>query len=340
MKKRVLFLAPKTANLYSDILQEIRNQGYDVTYVEDRPFDFLKIFGEPANVNLSKYNHIKSKLAKRIYNNWLWRNYFKTQKTEPYYDILFVIDGFRVCDYLIKKLQSYNPNIQKVLYLWDSVQTAVKLDGIFKFFNIIYTFDIEDAEKYSINLLPIYWIPSTAVGEHFDAFGYARFGWDFRRYDVYKAIADMASVYNLKTYIKLLAPPQPKNIFMKLVKKYIRKDYSLEVDKSILSNELIDPNKYREMINSSNVIIDALNNIQTGQTTRFGWAIGAGKRIITNNKAVSKYPFYDEDEIYIYSPGDTIPKKFFVDDFEQKEWVKNEVEKFRIDNWVKTMLTC
>ena len=336
-KKRVLLLSTKFRGLYNDIMAEIKRQDYDVVFVEDIVYSKGR-FDDPLRVRRD-WARIYSDSKKEEFNQNYWRQIFDDKDFNPYFDYLLVIDGFTVCDYIISVLKSHNTNIKKVLYMYDSVQNVYRFDKNFKYFDSIYSFDIQDAKKFNINLLPIYWTPVENRANRLDVFGFAGYGPNNNRYNVYKAIYEMAVNYDLKSYIKLIPNSNNNNRIIKTIQRLLHRDYSLSASTELVAKEALKPEEFRDYMSSSRVIVDALMNDQTGMTTRFSWAIGAGKKIITNNPHIKEYAFYDPEQVWIYRDGETIPKSFFIEDVEMKEDIKIEVEKFRVDNWVKQLLS-
>lgn len=337
--KRVLFVAPQNLGLYKDVTCELKRQGYDVVYIEDKLFHGW-VFGDPLKIHRDWYQ-VYSWRKKESFNANYWAQIFSDKSFDPYYDYLLVIDGFSICDTLISRLTEANPKIKKILYLYDSMQGAYHFDRNLHWFEKVYTFDIDDSEKFSIGLLPIYWVNDILRSDsaiEYDVFGLASFGIGLNRYNIYKEISKISDTLGLKTYIKLLAPPlrAPWKMFLK---KIFRLDLSLTVEQRLVTRTSLTPIEFREKTLKSYVILDALSHDQTGPTTRFSWAIGAGKKIITSNVNMERYSFYDSDQVFIFHQGDQIPMSFFERGFVMKESIRKEVDRFRIDNWVKSLLS-
>jgi len=336
IKGKVLLIAPTFRNLYKDLIEELKRQGYEVTFVED----FL------YQNNL--FRHIYEVLGCLFYPYYLrhrykvyskhWREIFQRKDINLNFDYIIAVDGHSSCDCLFNKLNQVNPKIKKILYTFDTVSNIYRFDLNYKYYDKIYTFDIDDAVKYNINLLPIWWSTSDFYGEHYNIFGFASFGIGWKRYNVFNGIAIRAKELGLNTLIKLYVSPREESRLVKFLKRVFQLDKSLSVNKDIITHKEIEPENYRGLINSADIILDAIGHKQSGMTTRFSWALGAGKKIITDNVSVSKYPFYDPKQIFIVTDDYRIPAHFFFEKFHMKEEVRSEVEKFRIDNFIKTLL--
>lgn len=91
-------------------------------------------------------------------------------------------------------------------------------------------------------------------------------------------------------------------------------------------------NKIIELINRSNVIIDYYVDEYAGLSLRTMEALFLNKKLITNNKIISSYDFYNENNIYIVNKDLDDIKKFL-----QKEMVviDNKIkEQYLFSNWI------
>lgn len=338
MKERVLLVMPTFMDLYKDVKHELERQGYDTVYMEDIEYNNRRNFHiyELSHWTLSNWYEARH----QQFNENYWQRMFGDPSVNLFFDFVLVIDGFSSCDYLFSKLQEVNSRIKKILYLFDPIIKTERFDKNFKYYDSVFTFDIKDSIKYNISLLPIYWIPSHAKGEHYNIFGFASFGKGYTRYDLFKAVEKQSNRLGLKSFIKIYVELNEDSTLKHYLKKKFRRDLSLSVAQNIITHVPILPEDYRGLINSADIILDALGYNQTGMTTRFSWSIGAGKKIITDNSFVKLYPFYDSDLICIIDKEHEyeVPISFIENENKMKKNTRIEVDKFRIDNWVKTLL--
>ena len=96
------------------------------------------------------------------------------------------------------------------------------------------------------------------------------------------------------------------------------------------------------MMMESEVIVDSINPMQDGLTARFTWALGAEKKIITNNKSVKTYDFYTPEQIFVIE--DFSPKteneilNFLHSKYIMTPDVRRKINSFRMDNWINNLL--
>lgn len=337
-KKSVLLVGTSFRGLYKDIIEELEKQGYVVEWVEE-PTYRNKLLTGLLRLNLKWCNDLYL-YRKNCYCEKFWKEKLASFDNDKHYDYLLTIDGDSTCDYFFDRIDCLYPNIKKVLYLFDSICSFRRFDLYFKYYHKVYSFDIDDCEKYNINLLPIWWKPlDVKDSNNYDIFGFASFDKSFVRYNVFHSVLQQAKAKGLRPYIKLLEPVKHYSWFEKKIRILFKMTPSLFADPEIITNEPLPPLTYRGLINSSRIILDALGHTQSGMTTRFSWAIGAKKKIITDNKAVIRYPFYDPNLICVVSKEKDyqVPESFWVEDVSLSINLLNEIDKFRIDNFVNEL---
>ena len=123
---------------------------------------------------------------------------------------------------------------------------------------------------------------------------------------------------------------------LKNVAKFFKQnkfDYHFYVmDKQDIEDELIT--FFSKRMDNKTVV----NHIQDGLTFRVFEAIGYHKKLITTNKDIKTYDFYNSNNIYVIDDvkNISIPLSFFETDYE--EIPKQIVEKYMLKNWVTTIL--
>ena len=112
----------------------------------------------------------------------------------------------------------------------------------------------------------------------------------------------------------------------------------LDIISGMFTKKALLPSDFKQLIVSSNTVVDTNHPFQDGLTARFMWALGAEKKIVTTNCSVRNYPFYSDEQIFILNNNwDELPD-FLKSEFTMKESVRAEIAKYRIDNWLDTIL--
>lgn len=318
-------------DIYKDIINELEKQNYDVTYFEDFAVDDDPFLIRNRTWPDSKYRQREKQLTK------YWKSFFDGYKGNLNFDVLLVVEGTSICDMFIDEMSRHNPQIKKILYLYDRTYNNYRFDLNFHYFDRVFTFDRLDSKKYNINLLPIYWVPvSETEKTKFLLFGFATF--QKERYRIFKDLYYACNYLGKDSYVKLYIP-KGKNNFKLFIKRVLRKDETTKLDPDLVSNTTLTPSDFREYISLSEAVLDTHNSFQDGLTARFMWALGAGKKIITTNKSIKEYSFYNNNQVYILGVDEAPLNIFLSSDLDIPDSQKEIIKKFRIDNWIKTLIS-
>ena len=322
----ILLISPKYFDYELKIKAELEKEGNCVDWLDDRPKcgtiskGLLRLFPSLMKHKTNKYfNKI---VLKKIKNN--------------NYDICIVILGqsFSVNNCLeIKK----HIKGRMILYLWDSIKNFPNCLKISKCFDTVFSFDYDDCERYNFHFLPLFF--SETINEKdakkkpsiFISFiGTIKKG----KYEYLKPLLGQVKKYasenNLKIVFYMYLQSKLVYIFYKVFYKEFRSSNIKEFDFKKLSYD-----KYIDICKNSNIILDVVMGQQNGLTMRTFEAIGLNKKLITTNKNIDKYEFYNKDYILIYDRQ--------VLDFNDKFFMNtpvsyNNKNKYTLSNWVKTIL--
>ena len=341
--KRVLFFTSTFMDIYKDVQNAMEGMGYEVVWIEAStiiPNPFNKLLNLYSSENIKQY---LDKVA-RMWEKILVKDEFQTP-----FDFFFAINGLDVHHKLIDFLTQKNPQIRKILYLYDRVDGVIQMDEFFKYYDKVFSFDLSDCNKYNLNFLPLYWIPNLRKNlTKYDIFGFASYSpLKPERTNLYKKIKYIADINNLKSFIKLYVDIGNDNritFFAKSIVKCLLGIKSISPSlllRDITTFDRLSPDEYRNYINSSDTILDTQAQYQDGLTARFMWAVGVGKKIITTNNNIKKYKFYSPDQFYILSEvdaGDERLLKFLTSQFVITDEYYDKIREYRIDNWIKTIL--
>lgn len=344
MGKKVLFLAPKVANIYLDIIAELERQQYEVDYFEYKSYKldphYLKGYVKYGRVFTSKL--ISSFIIKRD-----WKKLLASEPYNKVYDYLFVIDGYSLNPCLFEILRERNPQLKAINYLFDTCRSNYEFNVHFPYFDKVATFDIEDSRKYHVGLLPIYWIEYEGgkVEQDIDMFG---MGTCIEgRYQLFSALKEYSDLYHLNSIIQLYLsePASMRNTRWKtsVVNALSSKKVMPHVEwysSPLITHKQIPTSEYRKLIKRSRIVLDSNAAHQDGLTARFMWALGEERKIITTNRAVKEYDFYTPEQIFIVDDVDNIMEikgldSFVSSSFSMSESIRSLVQRYRIDNWIR-----
>lgn len=340
VKQKVLVIGSTWAGIYKDLLAGFKDLGsYEVDFIEE-----IGSLHDPLNVRK------EFALPKWLYDNRLYNGWKKMLSNPMYnkvYDILFILDGQGIHEFVFKELKRRNPSLIAVNYIFDTIKGVYRFDYNFHFFDRVYTFDIEESKQYGVGHLPIFWCKGPNTEVKFDFFGIGAYSPD--RFIFFKAINDFANNYGLNPYVKVFAYI-PYSLTQYKIRQLIRKTLGLVqyipldwYNSPLVTHKMVSTSDFRNLISQSNIIVDTSPKHQDGLTARFMWALGEGKKIITTNKSVIDYPFYSPDFIFVANNEENFTetesfKNFVFAPYSEKAITRDVINQYRIDNWIRKII--
>lgn len=343
MNNNILFICPKVAGFYNSIMQELEKRGYNVDYIFDQPNT-----NDPDFVHSKCYNggEDAKKAILEEYKQY-WTQLLSSKDYNKVYDLLLVVDGKMLHPCLFSLLKDKNPNVRFINYLFDTSRGNYNFHKNAHFFDRVFSFDKQDCSEYKYEFLPIPWVqPNEQCNDSnvVDLFGMGTY--DPERYRIYTFMEGIANDNGYSSFIKLyMAPIEHYPIKYLIgtlfrVKKYLS---PFVYYSSTIVHKKIPSEVFIQKMNNSKVIVDSINPYQDGLTARCTWALGAEKKIITNNANILDYEFYDPEQIFVIKDYSEITRRelkaFVESDFTMKESNRQLINKFRLDNWLDIVLS-
>ena len=218
------------------------------------------------------------------------------------------------------------------MYQWDSCSNSPNALEIAKYFDKIFTFDREDANKYFWEYRPLFFDSSDCkkTNKIYDILYICTL--KYKRGEIYKEAKKISENEGLsffyylyidfKTYIKRIVLNRDR-IYMSIPFKNIKfKPLSIE--------------DTAKLYDKSKIVIDYTTPSQTGLSMRTIECLGHECKIITNNKNIKFEKFYSEENVFIYDDNVKILPEFI-----EKPYKKNNDEVmyyYSIKGWIDTIL--
>lgn len=319
--RKILLLCPKFYDYANIINNGLIDLGAEVYYYDERPSNsfLFKLF---LRLNIPIF------LKKKI------NNYYKKiiDNNLTLTDIL-VINPESLTSEIIENFKKKYKNCKFTLYMWDSVKNKKKSADLFNLFDKSFSFDDDDCNKYkNLNLEPLFYSPPTPqkINSEYDISFVGSIHSD--RLDVISKVLKNNKIINVKLFLF-----SPSRLFT-IYKLILSKNLSLR-DYKLISHKKISINQTLEIFYKSKAIIDIHHPKQNGLTMRTFEALGSEKKLITTNKKIKLYQFYDDNNIFIlnrdsFNLSMLIP--FLTTCFCKEKY--NKIEKQRIDNWLIRIL--
>lgn len=324
--KTVLLLAPKFFGYEIEIKKELENFGTKVIYFDERPKNdfFTKAF---IRLNL------KSFISNKIEN--YYKNIIESTKDEKI-DYLFLVSTETISIKTIKEIKYIHKDIKIFTYFWDSIKNKKAALDYLDISDRYFTFDSGDTKiNEKIKFLPLFYIKdyeniSDIKNEFiYDICFIGTVHSD--RYKIIKEIQKDLKDLRLNTFFYFYSPSKILFFFQKLFKKDFKNIKWSEVSfKSLNKLDLV------KIIKTSKCIIDIQHPNQVGLTMRTIEILGAKRKLLTTNKEIKKYDFYNENNIYIFNRSKPkIKFDFLIENYENID--NNIYNKYSLKNWIENI---
>jgi hypothetical protein len=323
-KKRVLFIGIGFYDYEQSIIDEFVGLGYDLDYFSEVPVQSLTYKYYLRRNNLEKLKTIGAKHCNNI-----------VKKCGRNYDLVFIIKCENFTTDALEWLRAKNTKAKFILYLWDSLTRFKETKNKFRFFDSIYSFDRYDCE----NNKHLIFHPLFYRNEYFHTsgnnatykYGLYHLGWYHSdRLKVIKSLVSQLKANSISFKIVLFAG------YVSYVRDIIFGG-PLKDNKELLIFKPIPAKENLANILQSKIVLDIAHPDQSGLTMRVIEAIGTEKKIITTNKDIVHYDFYNPENISIIDrEAPIIDAEFFMSDY--KPLSKSIKQKYALKNWLKTMI--
>lgn len=325
--KNILLLCVKLFNYENIIRNKLIEQKANVHYYDERPNNSVLAKGI-IRVRKSFYNRTIKKYYQGILKDSFCQNL----------DFLFVVKGEVVPVFFLKEIKRINPSCKFIYYTWDSFANNKNALKILSHFDKKYTFDFEDSKKYNLDFQPLFCSDSYLNIKPFqdssDTFDLTFIGTAHSdRYTLSNNIVQFLNKHDFKTFAYYYLPSKLVYFLKRMMDPHFEK-----LDFSKLSFKSLAVSEVEDIVKESKALLDIQHPGQTGLTMRTFEALGAKRKIITTNKEIKKYCFYNPDNVLIIDRKCTEIDLMFL----QKPFRKipdNIVHRISIEGWVESIFS-
>lgn len=314
--KKVLFMSWAFYEYPEKIKEKLEEQGAIVDYYCTSPTkSFIKM------KMIKKLRYINEKYFKDLFDK------IKNKK----YDYIFIINAASFPEFFLEDVANNFKDIKKILYCWDSISTFAQVENYFKYFDKVYSFDSNDTlNNNNLEFLPLFYCDDLYSNKNINYrydFSFIGFG-HTKRYNFIKQIKKYADNNSLSYYFNLYLP----SYFHYIVGKYIKKNFR-DAKKSDFIFRSVSQEVIKDITNNSKIVIDLELSNQSGLTMRTIESLGMRKKLITTNKNIIEYDFYNENNILIVDKDNPIiPKEFILNKY--SELPQEIYYKYTLTNWL------
>lgn len=312
--KNILFLTPDNWGIMKAVKAELaKRTDLQVDYIDwdiyKNKFRYKNFFHRATNFYLKTFKKIN---LKPIYFNNLVKEEINRQK--DHYDRIVIIRPDLLSDELLALLRAKTNDF--VAYYWDSMSLFPRKHAIKELFDKVYSFDLEDCKNFGFTPLNNFYyyedIPATISNNVYCLISYDK------RITVLEKMGEYLHSKGISSTIKVYR------------KKPFKHKYVIPVQTVIPYETMLG-----EMADSS-ILLEIQKDNQVGLTFRAIESLGLKKKLITNNRQIKSYDFYDEHNIFVIETNEIdIPDSFFATPY--KEIDEAIRSKYHLKEWINTL---
>ena len=311
--KKILFIGPVFYDYHTVIIEKIKNMGGEVTFFSEKKEGLL--FGILNNINPKLIN---------IYQVIYYSGILKMIESEDFTHF-FLIRGYKIPEFFLKKLKQLNPSIEFILYQWDSNNNN-PFYHIVKYFDKASSFDLKDCQnKEGLKFQQLFYtddIVETNVHKNFKYHFFCFSSFTIERYEQTIKFINYCIKHNYSFYAFCYIP---LSTYYRL--KYLNR---ITLNEKFLSFKPMKRDEYLKKLSECEVVVDLSHSAQTGLSMRIIECYGAGKNVLTTNTSITNNPIYSTDWVQVIDINNL---KRVV--FTQSN--KYERDQFYIDSWLKEL---
>ncbi|WP_299245113.1 hypothetical protein [uncultured Aquimarina sp.] len=293
------------------IAKELERRGIKVCQINfyqlryKYPSFFHKVFNFFAKL-FFKYNIKKKFLEKKI---------LEELNKNGHQDKILIIKGDFLNPDFIKKIRPYTDNL--LGFFNDNYKRSPKIAKIYNEFDKAFSFEKDDVERFNFSFITNFIYKEELSSEE----------------TLEQEVFNISSSGKRDVVIQNIARALDKiDINYKIV--IVGKNEGHTDDTHILyTKKTMDLQQVESLIAQSNVLLDVHRENQSGLTFRVFESMGFSKKLITTNKDIATYDFYNPNNILIVDKKNIeIPKSFFETPYEP---IPKEIyDRYTLPLWV------
>lgn len=323
----VLFIAPSFFGYEKEIQGELEAAGCKVDWYDDRP---------SSTPLMKAMIRFRPELVNKAVNDYFEK--IVSRATSTAYDVVFVIKGEGLPVGKILALKAALPNARFLYYTWDSLKNFKNSYEKLPYFDKVYSFDrFDSVDNENIKHLPLFYSRAyEALGKTDRACRETEIDLLFLgsihsdRYPVVQKIWGAAKRVAPDIHLYAHFFYQSKWVFT--IRKIFDPQFRSIPWHDVKWNSLHFANTLK-LIERSKILVDVHHPGQTGLTMRTIECLGAKKKLITTNKDVKIYDFYNPDNILVIDRlAPVIPDSFIRTTFIAVS--ENIYKKYSLRGWL------
>ncbi len=307
--KKILVVAPYAFGYTSHLqrtLEDYSNVEASILYLDQPAFVYRNTLHKARNF------FSKIFLGRNLKKTFVSRRLKTDISVLGKQDIIFIIRPDMLDDVLLDYIKSYAKKF--IAYYYDSTRRFPRKAEIISFFDTVYSYDKEDVANFGFQFLTNYIFEESSESDYKYLF-FNISTYDFRFPLLEKLagyIKDHSWTYKVLVYNGSQMPATNVEI--------ITKQLSIEEVSALIKN--------------SKILLEIQRRDQLGLSFRIFEALGHRKKLITTNKDIVHYDFYNPQNILVVDENNIkIPAQFVSSPYIEVE--ESILSKYRVENWVR-----
>ena len=299
--KNVLIFVPGGQGIYgTEIKKKIESQGA-----------FVKVYNErPSSSVLGKIvTRISKNISEIPFNTYINKIILENKYIQ--YDYVLVIRAESFHQSSVKLLRHAFPHARYILYLWDSINNT-DTKKIIPYFDKAFSFDPIDVSNNSfLQYRPTFYldqyhnISKNDINYLSDIFFIGTIHSD--RYKILQFINESLFKNEMSMYTYMFFPGK-----IMFYKKYLSDSKFRPNNIAEFNFIMLNLERTLRIVSTHRASLDIQHPAQTGLTLRPIEMLGASRKLITTNKNIKNYDFYDENNILIIDRNTPVIDKEFI----------------------------
>lgn len=325
--------------LFKHVIEQLEF-GNTLTQVE-RPNKYTT---DLKSSNYSLFRLINKCCNKSFENQWVKETNKRLKQFS--FDLFIVLGYYQIDKSLIDLVKNNNPRCKCIIYFYDSF-CRLNFSNDIALFDRCFTFDREDAKKYSIDYLPFFVNRDSCINKY--KYDLCHIGaWSpghLYRVPILMYLAKIADDNNLTHFFYCTYQDIDTFNWVRKIKFYfnvlINREYRLYLKYyrqfkgcSILHNNYL-PYEQVSSIESQSKCIVEINATRAGLSPRVINALANGQKIIINSQSIKKELFYNSNNIFVIDSNNKDNIDFSFLDMPVSTFDYTDLA---IENWIQILL--
>jgi hypothetical protein len=300
-----------------NIVSALEKRGHIVNHIDFHTFQY-KYPNIPYRIyNFFRKTFFNKNIKKIHFGNEINR---RLKELGQIQDAILTIKGDLIDPESILEFKKYTK--KSIAFFNDNIHRCPKIASILPNFDLVFSFEKEDCEKYNLNFITNYIYNESGINPSLNF-----------KYDVF----NISSKDNrFKTITKIADELQAKGITSKIIifdKKNKNKNINLD-----FTSKYVQIEEVNEYIKHSKLLLDIHRREQNGLTFRVFESIGLQKKLITTNPTIVNYEFYNPTNILVINDLNInfdLDLDFFKLPYEP---IPHDIYKnYTLDSWINTI---